>query len=243
VLTRSFELNGAAVTFTKVMRDITDRKEQDDQLRRSLEEKSMLVREIHHRVKNNLQMIVSLLSLQSSHTEDPHVIAAFEETEGRVRAIGHIHEQLYASDDLTTVEVGGYLAALARELIALNGGAAGGIQLHVNVQEILLHIEKAVPLGLIANELIVNSLKHGLRSGTGHLSLTLKYIEEDGGAPWAELLIEDTGPGLPSELDLSSAESMGYQLVNLLVRQLRARLEFESRPGARIRISFPIPSK
>ena len=84
------------------MQDITRRKEQEDQLRRSLEEKSMLVREIHHRVKNNLQMIVSLLSLQSSHTKDPHVLAAFEETEGRVRAIAHIHEQLYASDDLTT---------------------------------------------------------------------------------------------------------------------------------------------
>ncbi len=124
-------------------------------------------------------MIVSLLSLQSSHTDDPRVLAAFEETMGRVRAIAQIHEQLYASDDLSAVEVGSYLKALAHDLVALHATVPGGVQLHVDVSEMVLPIDKAIPLGLIANELIVNSLKHGLHRRTGSLRVTLSYAPGD----------------------------------------------------------------
>jgi len=160
-LTRSPNGANATTSFTKVMQDITARKEQDDQLRRSVEEKSVLVREIHHRVKNNLQMIVSLLSLQSSHTSDAPTLAVFEDMEARVRAVAHVHEKLYASDDLTSVEIGDYLAALARELVAIHATDPAGVNLEVDVHPTVLHIERAVPLGLIANELILNALKHG----------------------------------------------------------------------------------
>lgn len=238
VLSRSPDGTGPETTFTKVMQDVTARKENDDQLRRSLEEKSMLVREIHHRVKNNLQMIVSLLGLQSSHTEDPRVSTAFEETESRVRAVAHIHEQLYASDDLTIVEVGSYLASLSRELIALHARKADAIRLHIDVGELQMHIERAVPVGLIANELILNSLKHGVRSG-GDLRLSLT-AQQDGAQ--ATLVVEDSGPGLPAGLDLSKPTTMGYQLIHLLVRQLRARLDVGPGPGTRITVSFPISS-
>ena len=238
VLSRSPDGTGPETTFTKVMQDVTARKEKDDQLRRSLEEKSMLVREIHHRVKNNLQMIVSLLGLQSSHTEDPRVSTAFEETESRVRAVAHIHEQLYASDDLTIVEVGNYLASLSRELIAIHARKADAIRLHIDVGELQMHIERAVPVGLIANELILNSLKHGVRSG-GDLRLSLT-AQQDGAQ--ATLVVEDSGPGLPAGLDLSKPTTMGYQLIHLLVRQLRARLDVGPGPGTRITVSFPISS-
>ncbi len=241
VLTRAPEVHGKALTFTKVMQDISTRKEQDDQLRRSLDEKSMLVREVHHRVKNNLQMIVSLLSLQSSHTEDSLVAAAFEEIEGRVRAVARIHEQLYASDDLTTVEVGGYLAALARELVAIHSTTPGAVRLQVNAETLPMHIEKAVPVGLIANELILNSLKHALAAGKGDLTVSLKVGLRDGNQ-WATLTVEDSGPGLPPEFDPPRAESMGYQLVNLLVRQLRAHLEVRPGPGASVALSFSVPA-
>ncbi len=243
VLTRAQAPGKGTVTFTKVMQDVTKRKEQDDQLRRSLEEKSMLVREIHHRVKNNLQMLVSLLSLQASHTDDPHVIDAFEETEGRVRAIAHIHEQLYTSDDLTRVEVGGYLAELARELVALHEKTPGGIQLHLRLEEMTLHIEKAVPVGLIANELVLNSLKHGLQARGGVLSVTFKSTQQEDGSTLAELCVEDDGLGMPSGFDISHPPSMGYQLINLLVRQLRARISIKSGPGASITVSFPVQNK
>jgi two-component system, chemotaxis family, CheB/CheR fusion protein len=241
VLARADSATSEGVRFTKVMQDITTRKEQEDRLRQSLEEKSMLVREIHHRVKNNLQMIVSLLSLQASQTEDRHLIAAFEETEGRVRAIAHIHEQLYASDDLTTVEVGGYVSALARELVAIHSATSKRIRLKIDTEELLMHIEKAIPVGLIANELIINSLKHGMRDGTGDLKVALRSVARDDGPPMAELCVEDNGPGLPAGFDLPGAQSMGYQLVYLLVRQLRARLEIGPGPGAGITVSFAVP--
>ena len=234
VLSRAPEGQADVFAFTKVMQDITHRKEQEDQLRRSLEEKSMLVREIHHRVKNNLQMIVSLLSLQSSHTNDPHVLAAFEETESRVRAIAHIHEQLYASEDLTTVEIGSYLAALARELLAIHAREPEGVRLRVDTDSIVMHIEKATPVGLIANELMLNSLKHALQAGTGDLQIKLRRNGQQDGTTWVQLSVEDSGPGFPGGFDVSQAESMGYQLVNLLVRQLRGRLELRREPGARV---------
>jgi two-component system CheB/CheR fusion protein len=243
VLTRAHVDGREGPRFTKVMQDITRRKEQEDQLRHSLEEKSMLVREIHHRVKNNLQMIVSLLSLQAGQTENAELTAAFEETEGRVRAIAHIHEQLYASDDLTTVEVGRYLLSLARELVAIHSAERDAIRLQTNTERLKMHIEKAIPIGLIANELIINSLKHGLRRGKGDLKVTLKPVKQDDGSSWMQLSVEDTGPGLPSGFDRFSAESMGYQLINLLVRQLRARLEIGPAPGAQIHVIFPVPRR
>ena len=225
------------------MQDITRRKEQEDQLHRSVEEKSLLVREIHHRVKNNLQMLVSLLSLQASYTRDPHILSAFEETEARVRAMAHVHEQLYTSDDLSTVEVGSYLAALARELVSIHAGASSGIELETDVRPMTLHIEKAIPVRLIANELLLNSLKHGLPSGSGQLKLTFRSLPRDNGVPRAELCVEDSGPGFPPEFDFTQGSSMGYQLINLLVRQLRARLEVRPGPGASITVGFPVPDK
>jgi two-component system CheB/CheR fusion protein len=240
VLARVPNGQGDRVRFTKVMQDVTKRKEQEDQLRRSLEEKSGLVREIHHRVKNNLQMIVSLLSLHASHADDPNLTAVFEETEGRVRAIARIHERLYASDDLTTVEIGGYLTGLARELIAIHATAPDGLRLHVETEQILMHIEKAIPVGLIANELILNSLKHGMPAGVGDLKVKLSSVAREGGPRWAELLVEDSGPGLPGNLVPGDAESMGYQLIHLLVRQLRGSLERLPGPGARIAVRFPL---
>ncbi|MFL6450241.1 MAG: chemotaxis protein CheB [Bryobacteraceae bacterium] len=239
VLTRAPKAEGS-LTFTKVMQDITNRKEQEDQLRRSLDEKSMLVREMHHRVKNNLQMLVSLLSLQATHTDDPQVIAAFEETEGRVRAIAHIHEQLYTSDDLTAVEIGGYLSALAQELVAIHSKEPGGVRLQVDVEQLILHVEKAIPVGLIANELLLNGLKHGLSRSPGELRLTFKSSRQADGSVCAKLCVEDSGSGFPPEIDLTEAKSMGYQLVNLLVRQLRARLNFRPGPGASITVEFPV---
>jgi two-component system, chemotaxis family, CheB/CheR fusion protein len=234
VLTRAED--GAGLVFTKIMQDITSRKEQERRLQQSVEEKSLLLREIHHRVKNNLQVIVSLLSLQASHTEDPRVLAAFDETKGRVRAIAQIHEQLYATDDLREVEIGAYLDALARDLVGLHATVPGGVRLRVEAPEMVLPIEKAIPVGLIANELLLNSLKYGFPSGSGDLSLTLELLPVGD----ARLRIEDNGPGFPPDFDPSRSGSMGFRLVSLLVRQLRAHLEVESAPGAVVTVTFPV---
>jgi two-component system, chemotaxis family, CheB/CheR fusion protein len=234
VLTRAED--GSGLAFTKIMKDVTARKEQEERLQRTVEEKSILLREIHHRVKNNLQVIVSLLSLQASHTEDPRVLAAFDETKGRVRAIAQIHEQLYATDDLREVEIGAYLDALARDLVGLHATVPGGVRLSVEVPEMVLPIEKAIPVGLIANELLLNSLKYGFPGGAGELSLTLEFLPDGG----ARLRIRDSGPGFPPDFDPARSGSMGFRLVNLLVRQLRAHLEIESARGAMVTVTFPV---
>ncbi len=248
VLTQVRDENDRLRGFAKIMRDVTESKEQEEELRSSVKQKTMLVREIHHRVKNNLQVIVSLLSLQSHQINKPELLAAFEETEARVRAIAKIHERLYASDDLTEVEFGTYLTHLSNELVALFATVPDTVKLAVNVQEMVLHIEQAIPLGLIANELIINALKHGLKGTAGKLEVSLSYVPEgvqpelgqtlDDG--WGQVRISDTGSGFPASTDLTGSSSMGFRLVNLLVRQLRAKLEVRERPGADIIITFPL---
>ncbi|MCU1292890.1 MAG: Chemotaxis protein methyltransferase CheR [Bryobacterales bacterium] len=230
------------------LRDMTQRKEKEEILRKSVEEKGVLVREIHHRVKNNLQVIVSLLSLQSGYTTDPKSLAAFEETEGRVRAIAHIHETLYATPDLAQIEFAAYLTNLVHELLMLHARVPDGIALELEAEEMVLHMEQAIPLGLIANELVLNSLKHGLSQGRGKLSVHLAYkrdSEQHGerralDEGWAQLVVSDSGPGLPENVDVSQARSMGFRLLNLLIKQLRGKVEIVAGPGATVRVEFPL---
>jgi PAS domain S-box-containing protein len=245
VLTQVCDDTGKLLGFAKVMRDVTGRKEQEEQLRRSLAQKDTLVREIHHRVKNNLQVIVSLLGMQSRHTRDEQVLTAFREAESRLRAIAHIHEHLYASEDLAEVEFGQYVTFLARELIQLHASVPDQIQIDLHVTDLVLDVERAIPLGLIANELILNCLKHGLRGRAGTLSLRLSYVEPPDGnsgseRKWGELQIVDDGPGLPPDLNFTKATSMGLRLINLLVRQLRGRVNVAAGPGANVDVIFPL---
>lgn len=245
VLTQVCDEKGDLLGFAKVMRDVTSRKEQDEELRRSLAQKDTLVREIHHRVKNNLQVIVSLLGMQSHHTHDERVLTAFREAESRLRAIAHIHERLYASDDLAEVEFGEYVTVLARELVELHASVPDQIRIEFQVTDLVLDIERAIPLGLIANELILNALKHGLRGSPGTLVLRLGYLSPSdsqvgAGSEWGLLQVVDSGTGLPANLDFSNVTSMGLRLVNMLVRQLCGRLEIVPGPGANVKVSFPL---
>ena len=230
------------------LRDITLRKEQEETLRQSIEEKAVLVREIHHRVKNNLQVVVSLLSLQSNYTDDPKALAAFEDTEGRVRAIAAIHETLYARSDLAEIEFAAYLSNLVQDLLKLHTRVPGGIVLDLTTEEMALPMEQAIPLGLIANELVINSLKHGIPEGRGKLTVALAY-QREGEQPasgesldqgWAQLTVADNGPGVPDGIDLPQARSMGFRLLNLLVKQLHGRMELSQGPGATVKVDFPL---
>ena len=230
------------------LRDVTARKEQEESLRRAADDKAVLVREIHHRVKNNLQVIVSLLSLQARYTNDPKAVAGFHEMEARVRAIAHIHETLYATPDLAQIEFAAYLTNLVRELLTVHTTVKDGVELDLQVEEIVLDMEQAIPLGLIANELIINCLKHGMREGLGKLVVQLSY-KRDPEKPakgealdkgWAQLVVGDDGPGLHEGIDLENAQSMGFRLLNLLTKQLHGRVEFSAGPAAKVCVEFPL---
>jgi len=242
VLTRVSDDDNRVIGFAKVMRDVTEWKRTDEQLRRSLTEKDTLVREIHHRVKNNLQVVISLLSLQSRQTTDPHVLAALENVESRLRAIARIHEGLYASRDLTHVDVAAYITGLAQELAQLHAGRPD-VSLELQVPTVALHIDQTIPLGLIANELILNALKHGLRGRDGRLTVNLACGQGNGSAGLAELCVTDTGPGFPHGFDLANTETLGLRLVVLLARQLGGHLKVQNTPGAQVCLSFPLESR
>ncbi|HYO83742.1 MAG TPA: sensor histidine kinase, partial [Bryobacteraceae bacterium] len=236
------------VGFGKIVRDVTTQKEQAEMLERVSDQMGTLVREIHHRVKNNLQLIISLLSLQAANMTAAESLAAFEAAEARVRAIAHVHERLYASDDFREVEFASYLVNLTHELAQLQATNSPRPDIQMDARDMVLPIDQAVPLGLIANELISNSLKYGVGERAERLFVSLHYLRETfqsepgetGDDVWAELQVRDQGPGLPSGTDFSTATSLGFRLVHLLSRQLQGTVTVGSGPGADIAVRFPI---
>jgi len=237
------EIRGVA----KVLRDETERRRSEQALRASLAEKEALVREIHHRVKNNLQVVVSLLSLQAEQIEDPTAIEMFRDTEIRVRAIASIHESLYTSEDLAEIEFGAYALTLIQDLFALYGVKPDHIHSEINAEDMALTITQAIPLGLILNELVVNCLKHAFPEGrAGTIRVSLRYAKEllgpgqilDEGS--GELCVEDDGIGLPEGFELEQTPSMGLYLVQILTRQLRGSLRWRPGRPTRICIRFPL---
>jgi PAS domain S-box-containing protein len=245
VTTPMYDEAGRLRGYAKVLHDETQRKNAQDQQRRALEEKNALLQEVHHRVKNNLQVISSLLSLQADRLDNPQTLAVLEDTQSRVAAIAAIHEQLYASKDLSSIEFGPYLQSLVRSLFGLHGPKKDGIALNVDAANVVLNVQQAMPLGLIANELVINALKHAFpQNQSGMITVSLSYTSAGaaGGDPMQEdlvqLKIEDNGVGLPPDKDISQVQSMGFNLVNLLVQQLHGKLEISGGPGLSVTVTF-----
>jgi PAS domain S-box-containing protein len=237
------EIRGVA----KVLRDETERRRGEEEVQASLAEKEALLKEIHHRVKNNLQVVVSLLSLQAEQINDPTAVEMFRDTEIRVRAIASIHESLYTSEDLAEIEFGAYALTLIQDLFALYGVPTDHIHWEMNAEDMALTITQAIPLGLILNELVVNCLKHAFSDGRdGTIRVSLRYVKEllgweqtlDEGS--GELCVEDDGIGMPEGFELEQAPSMGLYLVQILTRQLRGSLRWNSGQPTRICVRFPL---
>ncbi len=217
------------------MRDETERRRSNERLRASLREKEVLLQEIHHRVKNNLQVINSLLRLQSEHVPDESNRQMFAEAQSRVQAIAGIHELLYRSPDLARVDFSVYLNRLVRNLFSFYGIDEDRIHLAINVNHSNLEVSQAIPCGLIVNELVTNSLKHAFprgRHGTATVSL-------DCAGQACILVVDDNGVGLPEGFDWKHGDSLGLQLVQTLVKQLDAIVHLDRRAGTRFEISFP----
>jgi two-component system CheB/CheR fusion protein len=233
VLTTVRDEAGRLRGFARIMRDITERKEAEEQIRASLREKEVLLKEIHHRVKNNLQVITSLLSLQAEHLADPKIAGVLDDMKTRVRSIATIHEMLYGSENLARIDFAGYLKSIGSDLLAFYM-ASERVKLNLTAEQVFLNITQAVPCGLIVNELLTNSFKYafpGNKTGT----IKVSFRRESGRCT---LEIADDGIGLPADLDLQNSNSMGLHLVSLLVQQLKATLVTDRSKGTRFGISF-----
>lgn len=217
--------------------NITEQKRVERQIKTSLSEKEVLLQEIHHRVKNNLQVVSSLLSLQSEQIKDKEALTLFKESQDRVRAMALVHERLYKSHDLANIDFTGYVQNLANHLMRSYGSKAGSVSLDLKVEPVPLGIDAAIPCGLIINELVSNSLKYAFPSGeTGKILLRLSLDNSN----TLRLHVKDDGVGLPEGLDLSKTQSLGLKLVQGLVQQLGGTLTYRNNNGTEFDISFSL---
>jgi len=215
-----------------LVRDVTETRRYEESLVSALRERETLIREIHHRVKNNLQIISSLLNLQKPYIRDLEDLRIFEESQNRIKSMAMIHENLYQSDTLSEINMRNYLSRLVTELLSTYGAA--GVVAGVDVDDLKLDIETAVPIALIINEIVTNSIKYAFPEGSGEIGVSMK--RSDG---MYLLECRDTGPGLPDDFSSGSSDSLGMTLVRALVGQMDGELEAFNDGGAVFRITFP----
>jgi PAS domain S-box-containing protein len=213
-----------------------DRDAYQRQLEAALREKTVLLNEVHHRVKNNLQVIASLLFLQARYTPNPEVKAAFEESQGRVKAMALIHQLLYESKDFSRVRLADYLSRLGQLLAGTYGASGERIKLKVEADDVFTDLTRAIPCGLLVNELVFNSFKYAFPEGRqGQIYIGLRHGLADGRA---HLLVRDNGVGLPAGLDPRTTKTLGLQLVWQLAEQIGATVTIGERPGASFEMTF-----
>jgi PAS domain S-box-containing protein len=216
--------------------DISDRKNKEARIEAALREKDILLGEIHHRVKNNLQIIYSLLDLQAARIDDPAVLSMLQDSQNRIRSMSLIHQTLYQSKDFARVDFAGVLDALVPALMNSYSLNPENVAISIDAHEVLLPLNQAIPCGLITNELIANALKHafpGQRSGKIHIALNLE-------APGSVVLsVSDDGVGI-QELDINSCQTLGLKLVSLLTNQLAGELTIHHVNPTNFQLRFPM---
>ena len=219
--------------------DITEQKTAFSKLEASLKEKELLLREIHHRVKNNMQVISSLLSLQTDQIRDSQYAEIFNDTKNRVKTMSLVHEKLYMSKDLASIDFRDYIKDLAESLFSAYKTTARNITFNIEVEDVSLNVDTAIPCGLLINELLSNSLKHAFPGGRkGKINISLeKTLAED--KTVYDLVVSDDGIGIPDGIDIRETSSLGLPLVNTLAeRQLRGTLELDRTKGTKFHIRF-----
>ncbi|MEB3289530.1 MAG: histidine kinase dimerization/phosphoacceptor domain -containing protein [Leptolyngbya sp.] len=211
------------------------RQQAEDNLKTSLNEKETLLKEIHHRVKNNLLVVSSLLSWQGEFSQDTEVLKLLEDSQNRLSTIALIHEKLYRSTDLSHIDLGEYISSLVQQIFATLSPQDQSIQLHCDCTSILVNIETASPCGLIVNELMTNVLEHAFpKDYSGHVTVTLQQDEQG----LITLVVADDGVGFPDHFNYQETESLGWQLICLLTEQLEGNVSLVSPPGTRVVVTF-----
>lgn len=219
----------------------TEARESEAQLRAAVTEKEVLLKEIHHRVKNNLQVISSLLNLQAEYMDDPQALDAFADSQYRIKSIALVHEHLYQSENLAQIDFGKYLHHLVNDLLRSYGHRARAVSVQINISEpanptqaIWLDIQTALPCGLIVQELVSNALKHAFPNGrAGQI-----WVELQANEPELVLRVSDDGLGLPKDLAFQQTESLGLQLVNMLTLQLNGNIVLKQQKGTSFELTF-----
>ncbi|MFN6480122.1 sensor histidine kinase [Nostoc sp. DedQUE07] len=213
-----------------------ERKQAEEQIKASLQEKEVLLKEIHHRVKNNLQIISSLLNLQAEYLKDNQALEVFKDSQNRIESMALIHEKLYQSQDLARINFADYIQDLVTNLFYSYNVNSSAITLKMNVEEVFLAIDAAIPCGLIINELISNSLKYAFpQTEGGEISIDFRFD----GVNLYILAISDNGVGFAQNFDFHNTESLGLRLVKGLTHQLKGNIDFSSNNGVKYKIIFP----
>ncbi|NYB51922.1 MAG: PAS domain S-box protein [Methanobacteriaceae archaeon] len=230
----SIKKNNTLSFILVICRDITDRKIVENKMKESLHEKEVLLKEVHHRVKNNMQIISSLLNLQKGYVEEQETVNVLVESQNRVKSMAMVHEKLYQSRDLTKINVPGYVKNLISDLFYSYAIKEGEVESIIDIENITFNMETAIPCGLIINELVSNSLKYAFTPGMkGKIVVSLQSKSEK-----FELIIADNGIGFPKTIDFKNTKSLGLQLVNSLVRQLDGEIKLDSGHGTKFTIKF-----
>jgi PAS domain S-box-containing protein len=221
----------------QIAMDITQRKQAEGKIKASLKEKNTLIDEIHHRVKNNMNVVSSLLKLQSNNIEDARIKDILKESQNRIYAMSAVHETLHGSENLSEIDLKTYLSKVTSSIFQTYAIAQDKVKLNIDIKEMPIGINQASPLGLIINELISNSLKYAFPGeSTGEITVQMKKQDKE-----IELIVMDDGIGMPDELDWKNAKSLGLKLVRTLVEnQLDGSIDMENNDGTKFTIKFNI---
>jgi two-component sensor histidine kinase len=222
-------------------RDVSERiqmmqtiKESENQLKASLKEKEILLKEIHHRVKNNMAIVSSLLQLQAQYVDDEELIRIFSESRNRIAAMALVHEKLYQSKDFIEIDLNEYIQILVDNLFSSYNINKESVGLVTDIDNIHLDIDRLIPCGLILNELITNSLKHAFKDGEeGEIRIAFKAADNKVG-----FSVMDNGRGLPENVDFSNPQTLGLKLISSLTRQLRGEISHNGGEGLSVEIAF-----
>jgi PAS domain S-box-containing protein len=229
---------GTVIGLFGISRDITEHKQMDEHLKASLYEKELLLKEIHHRVKNNLQIISSLLSLQARYLKVPQAQHALEDSKNRIKSIALLHELLYQSKDIAKINFAQYIRSIVLQLFHAYNVDADTVTFEINADDRVLEIDAAIPFGLIINELVSNALKHAFPEGRrGKISVELSSDE----VGVSKMIVGDDGIGFPKGIDWRMANSLGLKLVVTLAHQLSGTIELDQTAGARFTFTFGHP--
>ena len=221
-----------------IIQNINKRKKLEEELKKSLEEKDLMMKEIHHRVKNNFMIIQSLFQLQSRHIEDEDTQDIFRESQNRIKSMAFVHQRLYQHDDLKKINFGDYPQTLAMDIFKSYVNNPDQITLDIDTEDVTLDIDTAIPLGLILNELISNSLKYAFPNGKKGRLMIKSYLK---GIKYS-LIVSDDGIGFPKEIDYKKSDSLGLKLIYSLSDQIDAEVKLDTTSGTRFEITFDVPN-